>query len=51
MEQMKEIQWLVPNVVAQVSFTQWTKGGNLRHATFQGIRNDKAPQDVVRELW
>jgi bifunctional non-homologous end joining protein LigD len=50
-EQMKEIQWLVPNVVAQVSFTQWTKGGNLRHATFQGIRNDKAPQDVVRELW
>ena len=48
-EQMKEIQWVIPGVVAQVSFTEWTSGGNLRHATFKGIRPDKKPQDVVRE--
>jgi bifunctional non-homologous end joining protein LigD len=48
-EQMKEIQWVAPKVVAQVSFTEWTNGGNLRHGTFEGIRSDKSPADVVRE--
>jgi bifunctional non-homologous end joining protein LigD len=48
-EQMKEIQWVIPRVVAQVSFTEWTSGGNLRHATFKGIRPDKKAKDVVRE--
>lgn len=48
-EQMKEIQWVMPRVVAQVSFTEWTSGGNLRHATFKGIRADKRPKEVVRE--
>ncbi|HUR59987.1 MAG TPA: non-homologous end-joining DNA ligase, partial [Opitutaceae bacterium] len=48
-EQMKEIQWIMPRVVAQVSFTEWTSGGNLRHGTFKGIRTDKAASHVVRE--
>jgi bifunctional non-homologous end joining protein LigD len=48
-EQMKEIQWVKPTQVAQVSFTEWTSGGNLRHATFKGLRDDKRPRDVVRE--
>ena len=48
-EQMKEIQWVIPKVVAQVSFTEWTSAGNLRHGEFQGIRDDKAPGEVVRE--
>ena len=38
-----------PEVVAQVRFTEWTSGGNLRQGTFEGIRNDKVPADVVRE--
>src|SRR5688572_11428433 len=29
-EQMREIQWVRPHVVAQVSFTEWTSGGKLR---------------------
>ena len=48
-EQMKEIQWVIPKVVAQVRFAEWTSGGNLRQGTFEGIRNDKVPADVVRE--
>ncbi|MEO7598524.1 MAG: non-homologous end-joining DNA ligase, partial [Opitutus sp.] len=48
-EQMKEIQWVKPTVVAQVSFAEWTTGGNLRHGTFKGLRDDKRAQDVVRE--
>ena len=48
-EQMNEIQWVEPKLVAQVSFTEWTSGGNLRHGTFKGLRDDKSPRDVVRE--
>ncbi len=48
-EQMKEIQWVKPKVIAQVSFTEWTSGGNLRHGTYKGLRSDKKPKDVVRE--
>lgn len=49
-DQMKEIQWVRPELIAQVSFTEWTSGGNLRHGTFKGLRDDKAPSDVVREI-
>lgn len=48
-EQMKELRWTTPKVVAQVSFTEWTTSGNLRHATFLGLRTDKNPTAVVRE--
>src|SRR6185503_20425173 len=48
-EQMKEIQWVIPRIVAQVKFVEWTTGGNLRHASYQGLRTDKPPLEVVRE--
>jgi len=48
-EQMKEIQWLMPKVVVQVSFTEWTTYGMLRHATFEGLRDDKEPHEIIRE--
>jgi bifunctional non-homologous end joining protein LigD len=48
--EMKELCWLKPKLVAQVSFTEWTNYGLLRHATFQGLRDDKEPRSVVREL-
>jgi bifunctional non-homologous end joining protein LigD len=48
-EQMAEIQWLKPKDVVQVSFTEWTEGGNLRHGTYRGLREDKRPTEVRRE--
>lgn len=30
-EDMKEIQWVAPRLVAQVDFLAWTPGGNIRH--------------------
>jgi bifunctional non-homologous end joining protein LigD len=48
-DQMKEHQWVVPEIVAQISFVEWTRGGSLRHGEFKGLRTDKAPSDVVRE--
>jgi bifunctional non-homologous end joining protein LigD len=48
-EEMKELCWLKPKLVAQISFTEWTDYGLLRHATFEGLRDDKEPHSVVRE--
>jgi len=42
-------RWVKPKLVAQVQFTEWTDDGILRHPSFQGLRDDKNPADVVRE--
>ena len=38
-----------PTHVIEVSFTEWTREGNLRHAAFVGMRDDKAAREVRRE--
>lgn len=43
------IRWVAPRLVAEVRFSQWTPDGNIRHASFQGLREDKDPAAVVRE--
>jgi len=48
-EQMREMQWLKPVVVAQVRFVEWTAEGHLRHASFLGLRADKSARDIRRE--
>ena len=48
-EQMKEIQWVAPEIVAQVRFVEWTADGHLRHAAFLGLRQDKRPRGITRE--
>jgi DNA ligase D-like protein (predicted ligase) len=48
-EVMKSIQWLRPKLVAQIEFTEWTKGNHLRHSRFVALRDDKAAREVVRE--
>jgi bifunctional non-homologous end joining protein LigD len=42
--------WVEPKLVAEVAFTEWTSDGRLRHPSFQGLREDKKPTDVVREV-
>jgi DNA ligase D-like protein (predicted ligase) len=44
------VHWVQPRLVAQVGFSEWTADGELRHPRFQGLRRDKDPADVVREL-
>ena len=36
--------------MAQISFTEWTNYGLFRHAAFEGLRDDKEPLSVVREV-
>lgn len=42
--------WVEPAIVAQVGFSDWTSDGLLRQPRFRGLRTDKMPRDVVREI-
>lgn len=41
--------WVKPDLIAEVSFTEWTSDGRLRHPVFLGLREDKQAADIVRE--
>ncbi|MEJ3404164.1 ATP-dependent DNA ligase [Rathayibacter sp. YIM 133350] len=44
-----DARWVKPDIVGEVEFSEWTRGGSMRHPTWRGLRPDKAPADVVRE--
>src|SRR5262249_26328771 len=41
--------WVEPRLVGEVRFTEWTRDGGVRHPAFLGLRDDKHPEDCVRE--
>ncbi|HYE00331.1 MAG TPA: DNA ligase D, partial [Alphaproteobacteria bacterium] len=41
--------WVAPNLVCEIEFLAWTEDGLLRHPSFQGLREDKPAEAVVRE--
>lgn len=46
----RKVHWIKPQLVGQVSFTEWTKDNKLRHPSFQGMRDDKLAGEVVKEI-
>lgn len=42
--------WVKPALVGQVKFSEWTRDGKLRQPVFLGLREDKNPKEVVREI-
>ncbi len=44
----RAVTFLSPQLIVQVSFTEWTKDGKLRHPVYLGLRDDKNPKQVVR---
>ena len=42
--------WVKPKLVAEVSFAQWTRDGHVRQAVFHGLRSDKPPQRIIKEV-
>ena len=47
-DEMREMQWVRPELVAQIRFVEWTAEGRLRHAAFLGLRSDKSAREVRR---
>ncbi len=45
----RQVRFVRPERVAEVEFRAWTADWLLRHASFRGIREDKAAEEVVRE--
>ena len=44
-----EIVWVEPQLVAEVEFAEFTHDGRLRAPSYQGLREDKEPEEVHRE--
>ena len=47
---MKKMHWVNPVFVAEIKFAEWTRDGKLRRPVFLGLREDKPPGEVVREV-
>jgi bifunctional non-homologous end joining protein LigD len=45
----KDLTWVQPKLVCEVTFTEMTRDGSLRHPSFQGLREDKPPEQVKEE--
>jgi bifunctional non-homologous end joining protein LigD len=39
--------WVRPELVCEVAYNEWPEEGSLRHASFKGLREDKAAGDAV----
>jgi bifunctional non-homologous end joining protein LigD len=44
-----DVQWVEPRLVAEVEFSEWTHDNRLRQPSYQGLREDKAPEEVRKE--
>jgi bifunctional non-homologous end joining protein LigD len=49
-EVRRDAIWVKPALVAQVAFTTWTRDNLIRQAAFKGLREDRAPEEVAREM-
>jgi len=41
--------WTEPTLVGEVTFSEWTTDGRMRHPSWRGLREDKGPSEVRRE--
>ncbi|WP_165864885.1 DNA ligase D [Rufibacter latericius] len=45
----REVTWVKPELICELSFAEWTADGQMRQAIFKGLRVDKKAKDVVHE--
>jgi bifunctional non-homologous end joining protein LigD len=45
----KGVRWTKPQLVCEVEFRGWTADDLIRQASFKGVREDRAPEEVTRE--
>ena len=49
LREWQSIRWVKPVLLGEVSFTEWTQDGRIRHPSFQGLREDKEAREVKKE--
>jgi len=49
-EEARDVHWVEPRLVGEVRFSEWTADGRLRQPVWRGLRPDKQPHEVRREL-
>ena len=47
-EPPRDANFVRPELVAEIEFSEWTNAGTLRHPSYKGLRDDKPPE-VIRE--
>jgi bifunctional non-homologous end joining protein LigD len=47
--QSRDAHWVRPTLVGEVTFSEWTGNGRLRHPSWRGLRPDKTSEGVRRE--
>jgi bifunctional non-homologous end joining protein LigD len=48
-ENERRAHWVKPVLVAEVTFSEWTQDGHVRHPVFYALRSDKPAKQIVRE--
>ncbi|HEY5978725.1 MAG TPA: ATP-dependent DNA ligase, partial [Microlunatus sp.] len=48
-EETRGTHWVEPELVGEVTYSELTGPGRLRHPVWKGLRTDKTPADVVWE--
>jgi bifunctional non-homologous end joining protein LigD len=42
----RDAHWTEPRLVGEVTFTEWTSDGSMRHPSWRGLRPGKSPGEV-----
>ncbi len=48
-ENDRRAHWVRPVLLAEVTFSEWTTGGHIRHGVFHALRSDKPAKAITRE--
>ena len=47
---LSRVHWVRPELVVEVKYLTWTGDNLLRQVVYQGLREDKNPQEVRRDV-
>jgi bifunctional non-homologous end joining protein LigD len=45
-KELRGAQWVKPELVAEIAYTEFTEDGRLRHPVYHGLREDKPAEEV-----
>ncbi len=48
-QQERNVTWVIPRLVCEVTYAEWTADKRLRHPVFKGLRTDKTYKEVRKE--